>query len=1676
MNITVREKLDSVIAASNRKKRWKTVVLSLCAVVAIITAYVLINPASTEKQVTYCGCTEHLSHTEDCYADGELVCTLPVHEHTLQCFSDPEADVEGADVWEKSLDKAELSGNRADDVVAIAATQVGYEESASNYAVQSDGTTMNGYTRYGEWFGNEYGDWDVMFCSFCMSYAGVGCDEIPATADRAAFAEALGGITDKAPDNGDIVFFDNDGDGVCDHVGLVSGIVTDKTTGAALKIKTIEGDKDNEVISGLYALGDEKVLGFAALPALPLEISTIQSQPASDGAIAVVSGNLPAGAEAVIEAVNVDLADYLGEDTAENVNSFVAYDIKVMVNGVEWQPESTLDVSVKKAGIEADENESFKAVHVDGKTEEAAEINADIGENGVSFKAEGFSVYIFYTFDDSNKTTLKAPILKSASYPTEVAYHDNYTWFTWGNGNGLVITNAPGNTNHIYLHYKTDDAGVGHFYCDEACTVECIGIGCEGNTTTWAKAINWAPMYNVDARINAYNFSTYDANFMTVATNASLAHDELLYSSPADFGMLGKMLYCATHKTPGIIMNQPLTNVTVDVIMHDTYVMTPMNSESHDAGSIDPPVYIASYMTNTNDNLFTGQLRIIRGSDLETAPLISLHMGYVSNDIHGYNMDYYFNFETGKKLIIDNKTTNPDAVAVEVNDGTLFMLTYGHITNSLSTGTPDTYQGIGVSLVNNHEDDTHLAAIELGHDNGGTCIIEKCRIAIDMKSGVTRFKQADATRPYTVADNGIAINMWHGTTLGKWSPSIDRVLSDRVLVTLADPEKWVAGDWLFTSGMMATAQGVVNTPLTEDDRARMGFTNYGDMNTELRIDFDKSIANNVDSQFPLFRLSDDVVYNTRTRKWYPNLGKAVTDTANLADGDTLVFYGNTKEPDPIVINNSITIRSAKKNTNDFKVKSDKAQDTIISELGYTAHLVGENGVTVAAGKTVYFGGADSGPLYFDGGAASRVLNVNGTAVANAGFTVQNGKAVNGGGVLINTGAAFGMYSGSAVIGNTAENGGGIYVDGGLLNVAGGKIGGNTAEKGAGVYQNGYFNIAADPLFENDVFLPSTATSDTARQKVITKARTLTNTVAIPVTFGNSVANVYNGRNYLESGEENVVSSDLGRFTVTNIVAPFEEVYTSSDKLAGTPVLEIVQPAPVNVKVTKTVVDAATTTAFPFEMSVNYANGDPVNLNTYPGFSLPSGASVKAGTTNVLTFSLKNGKDITFKALPNKAKVTLTETDTKGYKASTEVGGEKQDGAERTIASVASDITIDVINTKLVELKVSKTVAGITTAQKFPFEVSFADSTGAPVNITGLPLPTGAAVKSGTVNTVTFSLAHTDNVTISGVPYGTVATVTETSADGYTVSSKVGGQTASGAERTLTLNSALSEAAFTNTLNTQTVTVKKTVVDTSGKYSGGAFPFEATVTGTQISAANIAQASGVTANGNTLSFSLADGQSKALTVPAGCTVKVKETSHDKFIVSTKVGASTENGDTVTVSDVNAPANVEFINEYLADVSLTVKKHINGGGSGTFTFNVKVDSADWDPNTAKADWPAGASVLPDGTVTFDLTVTNGSVPQITIPQIPYGADVTVKETVHDGYVYVIKQNGVAFDGKLENVTSDQTVDVYNTPGADLPSAGGMGNIGLYVLGILLMAGAVTFGSIQLSKSLRRKNSHK
>ena len=356
MQDNVPEKAREFADAHSRVKKWRNIVAVLSCAVVLGTAYALTRPAITMSQETFCGieahthtdeCYEYIltcpldgtdegthEHTDECYQlqnvltcgleedaeaghvhtascydesgslicgqeetghihtdacyearwvlacpyseNGEaihehtaecyeryLICEKEEHQHSLSCYSDPQADLESAAVWEQTLPAA-LGGSPAENVAAVAKSQLGYCASTRNYLVDDNGV-MHGYTRYGAWYGYPYGEWCAMFASFCLHYAGIPQTSFPYGSGCIYWTELLSqeGLyipaEEYAPKTGDLVFFDTDDDRLPDHVGVVT-LAEDGI------LHTVEGNVANSVAARQHDMNESGLLGYGIVP------------------------------------------------------------------------------------------------------------------------------------------------------------------------------------------------------------------------------------------------------------------------------------------------------------------------------------------------------------------------------------------------------------------------------------------------------------------------------------------------------------------------------------------------------------------------------------------------------------------------------------------------------------------------------------------------------------------------------------------------------------------------------------------------------------------------------------------------------------------------------------------------------------------------------------------------------------------------------------------------------------------------------------------------------------------------------------------------------------------------------------------------------------------------------------------------------------------------------------------------------------------------------------------------------------------------------------------------------------------------------------------------------------------------------------------------------------------
>lgn len=361
-----------------------------------------------KEEVLTCELQEDDTHThgERCYGIWELTCGQEVHTHDLTCSSNPNADVEAAADWEKTFADVELTGRWDEDVLAIAQSQMGYSESRRNYIVPEDTTEIKGYTRYGAWYGNRYGDWCAMFVSFCLHYAEVDREVFPNDSSCSSWCAALDSRgmyrlpASYTPVPGDLIFFDWDADGSANHVGLVKAY--DPETG---EITTIEGNRSNSVANFTYKSDDSDILSYGVLPENPANASyTLKeqvltaviytdgtyTQSAEDATVITVSGLLPEGAEARAYPVTLE------ESMIEGRPVILAYDISVFYGDGQLfeQTDTPLNVAIRPADWEetAEEETNYNVYYIPEEGEpQPMDTAAD--EEAVNFQTDHFSTY-----------------------------------------------------------------------------------------------------------------------------------------------------------------------------------------------------------------------------------------------------------------------------------------------------------------------------------------------------------------------------------------------------------------------------------------------------------------------------------------------------------------------------------------------------------------------------------------------------------------------------------------------------------------------------------------------------------------------------------------------------------------------------------------------------------------------------------------------------------------------------------------------------------------------------------------------------------------------------------------------------------------------------------------------------------------------------------------------------------------------------------------------------------------------------------------------------------------------------------------------------------------------------------------------------------------------------------
>lgn len=236
-------------------------------------------------QTLVCGQEESAghTHTEACY-EKQLVCGKEEHTHSEACYIDTTADVEDASIWNAQYADTKWKDAWGEDLVIAAKKQIGYKESTDNYTVATDGS-HKGYTRYGQFAGDVYADWDAVFVNFCMHYAGLEKTGLfPKETETAKWHEKfakgnagqnaayLTDAKDYEPQIGDILFFEKEKEETDDQMGIISSYDKEKN-----ELQVIEGNVDNAVKENKYAANDVHITAY-------LKISELEAAYKNDGA------------------------------------------------------------------------------------------------------------------------------------------------------------------------------------------------------------------------------------------------------------------------------------------------------------------------------------------------------------------------------------------------------------------------------------------------------------------------------------------------------------------------------------------------------------------------------------------------------------------------------------------------------------------------------------------------------------------------------------------------------------------------------------------------------------------------------------------------------------------------------------------------------------------------------------------------------------------------------------------------------------------------------------------------------------------------------------------------------------------------------------------------------------------------------------------------------------------------------------------------------------------------------------------------------------------------------------------------------------------------------------------------------------------------------------------------
>lgn len=289
-----------------------------------------------------------------------LTCPLPEHHHTVACLSDTSADLETPEEWQAANAEAVMTGNWAEDLVSVAQTQLGYEQSEKNFEIDpADGVTLRYYSRYGQSYGNPYGEWDVMFLSYCLKYAGIPQSAIPQEASVLALRSSmsdmewlLDGEDGSAADVGDIVIYnkyvtrtvavDSSADGAADGLDDLFSMDAEGENGVELE------ESGTAALDTVPAAEDVTTLDTPDLPDIPDTVDMDQpaKNPVDSADTAVPSVDSPAAEPQTTTVTDAQPVETVGivSEADENTLTVISGDVDGKVAEVTLSSAEVLGV------------------------------------------------------------------------------------------------------------------------------------------------------------------------------------------------------------------------------------------------------------------------------------------------------------------------------------------------------------------------------------------------------------------------------------------------------------------------------------------------------------------------------------------------------------------------------------------------------------------------------------------------------------------------------------------------------------------------------------------------------------------------------------------------------------------------------------------------------------------------------------------------------------------------------------------------------------------------------------------------------------------------------------------------------------------------------------------------------------------------------------------------------------------------------------------------------------------------------------------------------------------------------------------------------------------------------------------------------------------------------------